>query len=140
MREIIIKQQPAVKAKFETYPEAVLPKLAYLRSLIIETAKDLGTIQEIEESLKWGEPSYKVKKGSPIRIDWKAKAPDQYAMYFICSTSLVDTFKMEYGDLFEYEKNRAIVFRLADQIPIQELKSCISMALQYHAANKLPGH
>jgi len=86
----------------------------------------------MEETLKWGEPSYFVKKGSTIRIDWKSKAPNQYAIYFKCTSSLVETFKTIFGDLFKYEKTRAIVFELDEEVPTEELKICIGMALQYH--------
>lgn len=93
----------------------------------------------MEETLKWGEPSYLVKKGSTIRIDWKSKAPNQYAIYFKCTSSLVETFKVIFGDLFKYEKTRAIVFELDEQVvATEELKICIAMALQYHnLKNKL---
>ena len=95
----------------------------YLRDLILETASEIESVEEIEETLKWGEPSYIVKKGSTIRMDWKPKAPNQYAMYFNCNTSLVETFKAVYGNLFKYEKNRAILFELNDKIPKNELNS-----------------
>ena len=77
-----ITKNPDVDAKFATYPTSVSPKLQLLRKLILETASEVSSINEIEETLKWGEPSYLVKKGSTIRIDWKSKTPDQYAMYF----------------------------------------------------------
>lgn len=138
MNRINIKQNPQVKPKFEAYSKDIERKLNYLRDLIIETASEIESIQEIEETLKWGEPSYIVRKGSTIRIDWKPKAPNQYAMYFNCNTSLVETFKMIHGDLFKYEKNRAIIFDLNDKIPNKELKECIEMALKYHSLkNKL---
>ena len=76
--------------------------LTLLRTVIYDT--------ELEETLKWGEPSYLVKKGSTIRMDWKVKTPDQYAMYFKCTSKLVPTFRELFGDLFKYEKNRAILF------------------------------
>ena len=109
-----------------------------MRSLIIETAADIEEIEEMEETLKWGEPSYLVKKGSTIRIDWKAKTPDQYAVYFKCTSKLVPTFREVYGDTFRYEKNRAICFGLDDEVPEEELKDCIALALQYHAVKGLP--
>ena len=132
MNKIKIKQNPQVVSKFQSYPEEVKTKLDYLRSLIIETATEIETIDELEETLKWGEPSYLVKKGSTVRIDWKPKTPDQYAMYFKCTSRLVPTFRANYGALFNYEKNRAIVFKMADKVPRQELKECIGLALQYH--------
>ena len=69
MGEVTINKDPRVEHKFETYPKGVKPKLMYLRNLIIEVASENPAIEEIEETLKWGEPSYLVKKGSTIRID-----------------------------------------------------------------------
>lgn len=46
---------------------------------------------EIEETLKWGEPADMTKNGagSTIRLDWKPKHPDHYALYFNCKTTPV---------------------------------------------------
>ena len=138
MKELSINQNPKVEQKFQAYPDAVKDKLMALRRLILETASEEATIQAIEETLKWGEPSYLVKKGSTIRIDWKAKTPNQYAMYFKCTSKLVPTFKEVYGDIFKYEKTRAIVFGIDEKIPKAELKECISMALKYHSLKHKP--
>ncbi|GAB5554716.1 MAG: DUF1801 domain-containing protein [Saprospiraceae bacterium] len=134
---IQIKQQTAVPGKLHSYPPLAQKKLLGLRNLILEAATELN-ISSIEETLKWGEPSYLVKKGSTIRMDWKAKAPQQYALYFNCNTSLVETFRMLYGDLFRYEKNRALLFDLNTPIPRTELKACLKMALQYHLLKDKP--
>ena len=138
MNTLTINQDSRVKEKFQTYPEAIKARLNHLRRLILETAAEIEGITEIEETLKWGEPSYLVKRGSTIRIDWKAKSPDQYAMYFKCTSKLAPTFREVYGDTFQYEKNRAIVFGLKDDIPEAELKGCIALALQYHDLKGLP--
>lgn len=134
---IQVKQQAAAQAKLQSYPPLAQEKLLGLRRLILEAASELN-ISSIEETLKWGEPSYLVKNGSTIRMDWKAKSPRQYALYFNCNTSLVETFRMLYGDLFSYEKNRALVFGLENVIPKQELKACIKMAFQYHQLKDKP--
>jgi hypothetical protein len=65
-------------------------------------------------------------------MDWKKKAPEQYQMYFKCTSRLVETFKLVFGDLFTYEKNRAIIFQLEQEIPVLELKKCIKATLIYH--------
>ncbi len=137
IKKLEIIQNPQVKLKFKTYPKEIKTKLKYLRNLILETAAENGTIKEIEETLKWGEPSYLVKKGSTIRIDWKPKTPNQYAMYFKCTSKLVPTFKMVYKDTFKYEGNRAIVFQMNDEIPEVELKNCITVGLTYHKVKQL---
>ncbi len=138
MSKLKIVSNPAVKSKFKSYPKEYQPKLTFLRNLILETANEHDSIEEIEETLKWGEPSYLVKKGSTIRIDWKAKNPDQYAMYFKCTSKLVATFKEVFGDTFKYENNRAILFGLKDKVPKKELKECIEMALRYHHVKHEP--
>ena len=128
-------QDAAVTAKFAKYPEEVRKKLLHLRHLILETAEELEHVGPITETLKWGEPAYLTSQtgsGSTIRIDWKAKAPDQYAMYFNCKTTLVDTFRTIFPKDFKFEGNRALIFNLSDSIPDDSVKHCIGAALVYH--------
>lgn len=138
MTKLKIIKNPKVRSKFQTYPKEIRARIEYLRQLIIETATEIEHIGEIEETLKWGEPSYLVKKGSTVRIDWKAKMPNQYAIYFKCTGKLVPTFKEIFGDLFRYENNRAIIFELDDDVPKNELKECIGLALKYHLVKNKP--
>jgi hypothetical protein len=127
-----------VSSIFDSYPDTMRKKLLFLRQLIFETASEIGIPGELEETTKWGEPSYLAKNGSTIRIDWKESKPEQYAMYFHCQTKLLETFKEVYRDLFTFEGQRAIVFRKNDIIPINELKHCIELALTYHDIKHLP--
>ncbi|MEM9821910.1 MAG: DUF1801 domain-containing protein [Bacteroidota bacterium] len=133
-----IKTDPRVQAKLAQYPEHIRVKLNELRSLIIETARTIETISVLEETLKWGEPSYLVKNGSTIRMDWKEKHPEQYAMYFKCTSKLVPTFKALFGPTFQYENNRALIFGIDDSVPSEALKTCIELALTYHQVKHLP--
>jgi hypothetical protein len=134
----VIKTNPEVEKVFNNYPKEVLKKIVNLRRLILEVANEIKEIKVLEETLKWGEPSYIVKNGSTIRIDWKKKTPDCYAMYFKCTTKLVTTFKVVYGSTFTYEKNRALIFNMEDVIPEMELRSCIESGLTYHTVKLLP--
>ena len=131
-------ENPAVARVFEGYPAPIRRKLLRLRQLVLDTAAETEGVNTLEETLKWGEPSYLTKGGSTLRIDWKSRAPEQYAMYFNCNTSLVDTFKAIYGDVFTFAGNRAIVFGETDELPIEALKHCISLALTYHRVKHLP--
>jgi hypothetical protein len=56
---------------FASYPKPIQKKLMHLRQLILDTAKYSEDIGDLEETLKWGEPSYLANGGSTIRIDWK---------------------------------------------------------------------
>ena len=138
MRDLTIKTNHDVVSVFDNYPDHVRDKMTHLRNYIVETADEIEGITTIEETLKWGEPSYLTKKGSTIRIDWKKKKPDQYAIYFNCSSRLVETFRMVYKDTFEFEGNRAIVFQLNDVLPKDELKKCLTAGLTYHKVKQLP--
>lgn len=133
-----VKVNPEVAAVFSKYPDHVRAKMLALRALILETAEELEEVTTIEETLKWGEPSYLAKKGSTIRIDWKAKTPDQYAMYLQCTSKLIPTFKLIYHNIFEFEGSRAILFPIDGEISRTALKKCIAAALQYHTLKHLP--
>jgi hypothetical protein len=83
-----------MEATFQSYARDIREKLLYLRSLILEVVQEEESITSMEETLKWGEPSYLTEHGSTIRIDWKEKTPDQYAVYFKSASKLVETFRL----------------------------------------------
>lgn len=126
----------AVAKVFAIYPDAVREALLVLRRLILDTADGIEGVGAIEEALKWGQPSYLTRdtgSGSTIRI--APTGPDSahdYAMYFICRTNLVRTFRMLFGDVFTYEKDRALLFTVKEPPPTNELRECVAMALTYH--------
>jgi hypothetical protein len=138
MKNLQITTNPEVQMVFDRYPDWAREKLLVLRELIVETAKETEDISTLEETLKWGEPSYLTKNGSTIRMDWKSKAPDQYALYFKCTSRLVETFKATFQNVFEFEGKRALIFQKDDEIPVEELKHCIRAALTYHKVKHLP--
>lgn len=123
---------------FASYPEAIREKLLALRTLILDTAHETEGVGVIEETLKWAQPSYLTSEtgsGSTIRIGPTASdSTHDYAMYFICRTNLVETFRDLFGDTFSYETNRALLFHTADPLPEDELRQCVAMALTYHRA------
>lgn len=138
MKALQIQTNPEVEVVFSNYPDLVKEKMETLRQLVLEVAEEVDEIEVLEETLKWGEPSYLAKKGSTLRMDWKSKAPTQYALYFKCTSQLVPSFRTVFKDLFTFEKNRAIVFQLDDKLPQAELKQCIRATLTYHSVKHLP--
>jgi hypothetical protein len=127
-----------VEKVFNTYPTNIRKKLLILRQLILDTAADSKLVKSVEETLKWGEPSYVSKIGSTIRLGRSKSTSGQYAIYFHCQTTLVDTFKELYKDQFNFEGNRAIVFNTSDELAIEEIKHCILLSLTYHKIKHLP--
>lgn len=123
-----------IKAVFASYPDPLRSKLLALRRLILDTAKATDGVGVLEETLKWGQPSYLTREsgsGSTIRID-RIKSDNRYAIYFHCQTDLVATFRELYPDDMIYQGNRAIVFDAANTIPQDALRHCIGLALTYH--------
>ncbi|EAR10708.1 DUF1801 domain-containing protein [Reinekea blandensis] len=126
-----------ISAIFNQYPPEARLRLEHLRSLFLNLRDELG-LGEVEESLKWGEPSYTVKGGSPVRMAWKAKHPDHVCLYFICTTPLVATFRELYRDKLTFEGNRTIVLPLSKPVPEAEVAHCLSLAMTYQSIKHLP--
>ena len=128
-------EEPNVAALFDTYPKDIKPKLLFLRQLIFDVASQTSGVGELEETLKWGQPSYltaQTKSGSLIRIDQIKSQGGKYAMFFHCQTTLVDTFKEMYRHRLQFGGNRSIILDVKDKVPVAELSECISLALTYH--------
>ena len=61
-----------VAAVFRSYPSGVATKLLALRRLILDVASSTEGVGPVEETLRWGQPSYlttRPRSGSTIRID-----------------------------------------------------------------------
>ncbi len=94
-------------------------------------AANLPQVGALEESLKWGEPSYTpVRKntGSSVRI--AARKDGRMALHFICHTGLIEEFRELYPHL-EIEGKRGIVIDDSKPLPLEELMHCIGLALTY---------
>jgi hypothetical protein len=133
---------PEVAAVLARYPPILRARLAILRRLIIETAAATQGVGVLEETLKWGQPSYltsETKTGSTIRIDRVKNVEGRYALYVHCQTDLIETFRELYPDAFRYDGKRAIVFDESDAIDEAALGHCIALALTYHLRKKQAG-
>ncbi|WP_339768840.1 DUF1801 domain-containing protein [uncultured Paraglaciecola sp.] len=126
-----------IQAVLARYPPHAISQFISVRQLIFLLANE-NELSPVEETLKWGEPSYKVKSGSAIRIDWKAKDPNFIKVYFHCQTILLETFKELYPKDFMYEGNRAIAIPLTSMIEHTPLRHCLTLALQYHTLKHQP--
>lgn len=128
-----------VEAVFERYPEPVKTKMLLLRQLIFDTAQATEGVGELEEALRWGEPSYLTSQsgsGTTIRID--SKEPGRYALYVHCQTDLVERFRNLYPKELEYGGSRSILFDVREDPPDGELRHCIALALRYRLDKKKP--
>ncbi|MEL6546136.1 MAG: DUF1801 domain-containing protein [Myxococcota bacterium] len=130
-----------VTEAFERYPPHVRMKLSQMRDLIFRTAEHSEIIGRVTETTKWGEPAYlteETKTGSTIRLGAPRDPADRCAMYFNCNTNLVESFRERWGDRLDYSGNRALVFPVNADLPIQTLGICIEAALTYHVLKRDP--
>ena len=129
---------PAVEAVFNAYPKPVKARLLALRRLILDTARKTKGVGVVEETLKWGQPSYltpETRSGSTVRIDQVKPEPGQYAVYFHCQTNLVETFR-ELSPELRYGGNRCILLKADEKVPEAALRHCVALALTYHLGRR----
>jgi hypothetical protein len=130
---------PAVDAVFSAYPGPIKAKLLALRRLIFETAEATKGVGALQETLKWGQPSYltpETKSGSTTRLDQVKSAVNRYAVYFHCQTDLVETFRELYPTELTYGGNRSILLNAENDIPEPALRHCVALALTYHLTKR----
>lgn len=134
-------QPAAVAALFASYPKPLRTRLEALRRLILDTARTTTGVGALEETLKWGQPSYltaETGSGSTIRIDRVKSEPGRYALYVHCQTDLIATFRELYPEL-TYGGNRCILLDCSAAPPEEALRHCIALALTYHRSKRRVG-
>ena len=128
-----------VAAVFAAFPPDVRRRLEHIRGLIFVTAAETPGVGPLTETLKWGEPVYLTQEsgsGTTIRLGWIPTEDRTCAILFNCRTTLVETFREQFSDVFGYQKNRAILLDPAVPLPVDELSACLAMALTYHQRRK----
>jgi hypothetical protein len=106
-----------------------------VRRLILQTAAETEGVGPVTETLKWGEPAYLTMasgSGSTIRLGRVPSSARDCAVLFNCRTTLIETFRGQFADVFGFEKNRALLLSTASPLPETELSICLRMALTYH--------
>ena len=130
---------PNVEQAFDALPDTARDGLLALRSLIFEAAAAHEAVGRIEETLKWGQPSYltpETKSGSTIRLGVPKSPEHDYALFVHCQTDLTRQFETNYPGEFDFEGTRAVLFKADKPIPADALRHCIGMALTYHARKR----
>jgi hypothetical protein len=124
-----------VTEAFARFPEPVRRRLLEVRQLIFATATETAGVGPLTETLKWGEPAYLTEttgSGSTIRLGWSKKSKDECSVLFNCQTTLVATFRDQFGDVFRFAGNRALLLDTTGPLPRVPLAVCLSAALTYH--------
>ena len=133
-----IKSDPLIYSLKEVYPADILSRYDEFRTLVFELANKISELKWLEESVKWGELSFRSNIGSPFRFGWSSKSPNQFGIYFVCTTTLIETFKKLYPDFFHFDANRGLIFNADEAFPKEPFSHCIELALRYKKVRNLP--
>ena len=133
-----MQDNPDVLALLDSYPEEIREALLHLRGLIQQTAARNGNIGDLQETLKWGQPSYltvRPRTGTTLRIDRDKSDAGDIALYVNCQSTLVSEWRGLFPQ-FTYGGDRSVHLELGAPLPEAELNQMITMALTYHAKKK----
>ncbi|MDF1735868.1 MAG: DUF1801 domain-containing protein [Minwuia sp.] len=125
---------PGVRAAFDAFPDAFHQPLHDLRRLILETAEDDPRVGPLQETLKWGQPSWlpaRPRVGTTIRLGTD-RAGAHLALFFHCQTSVIRDFRSGPGKDMRFDGNRAILLDPGAPLPRELLRLPIRHALTYH--------
>lgn len=123
-----------IQAYFEKQPAQVKPAMLRLRSLIYAVAGDSDLVDGLEETLKWGEPSYinkRARTGTTLRLAPTSGPQQELGLFVHCQTTLVANFKEIYPDL-DYQGNRCLRLNINNMPEAKILEHFIFLALTYH--------
>lgn len=114
---------------YDQYSVEQKQKLFELYELISSASE-----KELVQSLKWNQLSFASKQGTPVRIDRFSE--DEVALFVPCQTTLVEEWRELFRDKLKFSGNRAIVFSVDEELPVDALKSCLQMAFNYHRGKR----
>ena len=124
--------------QIDRWPETAQQHLLALRALFHEVAQDAG-IGPLDESLKWGQPSWRPRKarmGTTLRLNWSPDAPAHLAAYVDCKTDLASQMSTRFPGQFHYAGRRAMSFALAQPMPEAALRQLALLTFTYHRAKR----
>lgn len=102
----------------------------------VAAAADIG---RLDETLKWGQPSWrpvKPRMGSTLRMAWDATQPDQLSLFVDCKTDLAARMRDLYPQLPLNDGQRQLGIDLTQPLPEQALRHLAEMTFGYHRAKR----
>ncbi len=122
---------PAARDAFAAFPQPARDTLLALRAMIYDIGAALP-VGRIEESTKWGQPSYATpdtKSATPIRLGL-SKAGDP-AIFTHCQSTVMADFRALAPANMHFDGNRAVHIPANQPSALDELAPLIRAALTY---------
>ena len=127
-----MEQMPAdLTEKMLTWPEAVAARAYEVRAHFLEQANDMG-IAHLGESLKWGEPSWRPRKGgTTLRLSWSPGNAGILGLYVDCKTDLCARMQSDYPAAFDYAPPRVMRHDVGAPLPVDAIRHLARIAFRY---------
>ncbi|MGH1463908.1 MAG: DUF1801 domain-containing protein [Cognatishimia sp.] len=122
-----------VTEAFDAFPDQTRPGLLKLRDLILTEAQNLPQIGQVQEVLRWGQPSFitpKVKAATPLRLG--THKASSFALFAHCQSSVISDYGLRFPGWDRLDGNRAVLFDDISDIEPFRLGTLIRHALTYH--------
>ena len=127
LRQIARMIHPApddVTRVIEGYAPDTRKGVLTLRDLILDLADE-----PLTEALRWGQPSYIARRGTPLRLGPHREA--SFAIFAHCQSNVINTYASQFPGWDRIDGNRAVLFDHVDQIEPERLATLIRHALTY---------
>ena len=116
---------------FDAFPQPARDTLLSLRTMIYDIAATLP-VGKIEESTKWGQPSYATpdtKAATPIRLGLSKSG--EPSIFTHCQSTVMGDFRTLAPPTLRFDGNRAVHLPVDDAAVLDELVPLIRAALTY---------
>ena len=127
-----------VAACFAAHPAPVRARLLELRALLHDVAEELD-VGPVEETLRWGEPTYLAPRGTMVRLDCKDPTSAQCQLLVHCQTDLVATFRTRHPGTLPTQGTRALLLDTHAPLPTAALRDFLGLALTYKLRKRRRG-
>ncbi len=122
---------PEIVAALDQIPPAQRRAMLTLRQMIFEEAGADPRFGPIDESLKWGQPSYvpaRPRIGTAIRLGTQG---NRVALFTHCQTSVMADVRPLFGPEAQFDGTRGVGFAPED-LPEMPIRGLIRAALGYY--------
>ena len=122
---------PDLAHKFQSWPANAAQYASEIRALFIQTAQNFD-VRDLEESLKWGEPAWRPKKGgTTLRASWSPKTPTELGLFVDCKSDLCARMQSDFPNDFRFVAPRAMYLPLAQPVPTPAVTHLARIAFRY---------
>ena len=122
---------PDLIHKLQSWPTRAVQHAHVIRALFLQTAQDIDAYN-LEESLKWGEPAWRPKKGgTTLRVAWSTKSPDELGLFVDCKSDLCARMQWDFPSTFRFVAPRAMYLQLDRNVPETAVTQLAQMAFRY---------